>query len=379
VKGNRHLSRLTASRRLATQSSEPGARSPEPPFSPLLAQAWYEWRAGGKALPLLIAVLGALFSLPFLWVRELAPLMPGSAIMVNLWLKILLPCLFALPLLAAVIGCGRRPGTRERSEWVAEGRRELALPWFVAVRPLGDAAMVAARFAMAARSTAAAWGIALGVVTVWMLLPAQDGPRSGPLLLLLLGDLTPRAVVAALAALGFLVLWTWKNQVQGLWADASGRAVIVHGAPIVAHNAVLATLLWVSERAGPLAPDAPVPTTVWAAAGAALALKLAAATAALRFLGQRGEVAPRGLAALAAGWLLAALALAAALIGVARLAPRPGSLEDLVRLTYLPFLHPAVLPPAYREPLILLLFALLFLPLTRLAAAPIMLGWNRRR
>jgi Na+/proline symporter len=134
----------------------------------------------------------------------------------------------------------------------------------------------------------------------------------------------------------------------------------------------------VSQHVVVLAPEGCVSTAVWAALGALLALKLLAATVALRALRRRGQVARRAFAPLIASWLLVVLALAAALAGIARLAPRPGGLEDLIRRTYLPFLHPANLPPACHEPLVRLLFALPFLPLARLAAAPIVLGWNRR-
>lgn len=353
------------------------ARVLRPFASPLQAQIWHDGSASGKMLPLLTAVLGALFSLPFLWVREVTPLVAGAApgtggaIAVNLWLKMLAPCLFALPLLAAIVGCGR-------ARW--EGfSRQLGIPWFLAVRPLDDAALVAARFAMAARGALTAWGIAGLLLSFWLLLPAEDGSRRGPLLFLILPHLTARLALAGLVALALLLLWTWKNQAQALWADASGRPLLVHGAPIASHGAALACLVWVAERGGPLAATGRVPLVVWAGLGVALGMKLLAAFLALRMALQRRQIAPRTLECLGAAWLLTALTLGAALSTVARLQPQPGSLEELLVLTYLPILHPTVLPAAYRESPFLIIAALVFLPLARLALAPLMVGWNRRR
>jgi hypothetical protein len=337
--------------------------------SPLKAQIWCEWRSRGMALPLLVGVLGGIFSLPFLWVQERTPLLPGAppgtagAIAVNLWLKLMQPCLFALPLLGAVVGCGRK----------AEGRRELALPWFAAVRPLDDAALVAARFTAAARSAAVAWGIALFILTGWLLLPGEDGDRRGPLLLLLLPHL-PRAALVGFAALAFLALWTVKNQVQGLWADVSGRPGIVHGVPLAAHGTVLAALVCAATVS-----REELWSTLWTAAIAWLLLKAVAATLLLRALRRHCLLSSRVLAALGAAWLLTAFTLAAALTGIAHLRPEPGSLEELILLTYLPLLHPAALPSGQATALTFVLFALLFLPLGRLAAAPLAMGWNRRR
>src|SRR5207245_2326542 len=43
-------------------------------LSPERAQIWFEWRSMGLGLPLVLAAVCLLMSLPLLWVRDMAPL-----------------------------------------------------------------------------------------------------------------------------------------------------------------------------------------------------------------------------------------------------------------------------------------------------------------
>jgi hypothetical protein len=117
-------------------------------------------------------------------------------------------------------------------------------------------------------------------------------------------------------------------------------------------------------RSSELAPrHLEIPSFVPWLAGIAVVVKAVAAAASLYALQRHGLVERRVLAKLAIGWLLLALVLFGLLIVFVRDAG----------LAILPLPHGLLSAPSIAA------LVILFLPLTRLALAPLALAWNRHR
>jgi hypothetical protein len=345
----------------------------------LSAQLWYEWRSGGAALPLVLGVVCGLLSLPLLWVRELTPLgaPAGSSladIEVNLWLRLQQAMLFAPPLLAAVIGCGRRNYDARRGD--------LTIHPFLATRPLSSHEFVLARWKSAARSTLASWIVMLLFVTGRLLAPASKDDTTAPLLWLLVRGCPWQTFVTLGLILAVLMLWTWKSQVQGLFADVSGRPWCVYGIPLVVHSLLLAA--WCAGLQGSIALQGPqtgpggVPSwLLWLLAGAVAAKAVAATSTWIAV--RRRDLAPLPLLLrLGATWILAALGLIGVLSWIAAEGAPSSPLAELATRIYLPICSDAM-PAAWHSPGTLAALTALFLPFSRLIAAVVTLAANRHR
>lgn len=344
---------------------------------PAAAQAWLEWRRSGFVLPAATAAVCLLLSLPLFWARELLPLelnpprSPLGELELNLWVRLQQSAPLLPVLLAALVGCGRR-GAERRSG-------DPGLPPFAAALPLTAAACVGAKLRTAAVSSCSAWAILAVCFTAWLLLPGRDGARTAPLLVLLAGHASPRTLPLVALCFGVLLLWSWKNQVQGLWADLSGRPALVYGAPLVAHGALLwlfvawahGALLAAGPGGRPLLP----PSLPWLL-GAALGAKLALAAGLGIVLRRRGLVSPRALAVGALAWAAAALGLWSAACWIGELPP--AGLDALIVGDWIPLYGPGV-PAELRSPASLAAIVVLFVPAARLLAAPLALECNRVR
>lgn len=361
-----------------SRPSAPGlSASREAAWSVERAQLWYEWRSHGLALPVAVTALCGLVSLPLLWVRDLVPIQPGGlgsgfgGIQVNAWLWTIQSAFLIPPFAAAVVGCGRRRLGRDGT-----------LPSFLAARPIGEAGLVSARLKAAALSTLAAWAVMLAFGAAWASLPAREGERSAPLAVLLLGHGTGAAFLALLCTGLVLMFWTWKNQVQGMYADLAGRRWVTTGAPWAAHSLTLAGFLayvnWVGSPRDMDLRYAPVPALVNGLLAAGVVAKLAAAAWIAHRLRKRGLVSTRSLASAAAAWGAAALGVFAALWWLASVGAGADPFSGQVVNSYLAFCG-AGAPEAFHRPHYLGAAAVLFVPLTRLLAAPLALEWNRRR
>jgi hypothetical protein len=339
--------------RLEGDGLPPSGRGRAVRSNPARAQLWFEWRRNGWVLPLLVAVACLLFSLPLVWVRDTLPLdptrppaQPGEgvgSIAVNAAFRAQQLAFLTPPFFALMVGCGLR-----RSD---NRRKDLGLNPYFATRPMSSADLVLAKLKMAALSTLAAWGIMLLFLAGWLLTPAQDGGRSGPLVALLLPYVTPKAVLAALTLLLVLVVCTWSNQVQGLFVDLTGRPWVVHGYP-TAVAVVVTAFLWCLaglDRDTLLRIQGLLPRL----AELAMPAKLLSAAWALGSLRRRRLLDAGSLTFWVASWLVVAFGLFA--------------------------LIDAVLPAGLIRPRNLALAVVLFLPLARLAAAPLALEWNRHR
>jgi hypothetical protein len=355
-------------------AAAPGARaplalasslSPHAPFaSPLQAQLWLEWRRHGLMGPLFVGGLCLLLTIPLAWIHDLAPLGASGLfpslrdLELNLWVKLQQGCLFWPVILSGISGGLRSSRAR---------RGDLSLPPFVAARPMSGSAFVFAKLQMAAWSTLAAWAVLLLFVFGWLLTPARLGDRSGPLLLFLLRAMTPKTGLLLLPGLLLLVFWTWKNQAESLCIEMTGRRWLVYGFPAAVYGLGLAAfVLFAHWSSGPREIDlrhTSVPTYVPWLVGLAVTLKAVGTVSAMRALLRRRLAAPRLLGGLVAGWLLTAAGLFAWLLALERAGLFDG----------------CPLPPALFVPGYLAAAAVLFVPLARLALAPLALEWNRHR
>jgi len=224
---------------------------------------------------------------------------------------------------------------------------------FIAARPATSAALVAAKLEASMWSTLATWllvvvaipiGLSLSGTAPIVLVRAQR-------VLAVVG--TPRAAVFVLLGLAGFLAATWKQLVHGLYIGLTGRDWVVK-ASVFLTLSILAALgpvaQWISDHRS-------VQVALWAAIPLLLSVlvgckMLAAAWIAVRLHRSR-LLDNRTLVTGAAYWTLAVLAV----YGL------------LTWLFFAPFL------PRY----LLGLAAILFIPLTRLSAAPLAFAWNRHR
>jgi hypothetical protein len=224
---------------------------------------------------------------------------------------------------------------------------------FIATRPLTSPTLVAATLEMSIWSTLATWLLVLvGIVVAlsasgnW---PAViDRARSTV-------DIfgMPRAIVLLLLGLSVLVLWTWKQLVQGLYIGLTGRTWLIRLSMI----GVLVFVVFIGPVAQWVADHKSAQAALWIATPAILAglvtLKmLAAAGVAARLVSSRllrDHTLVRG--------AVTSVACVFALYGV------------------LCWLVSGPLIPRY----LLALLAILAIPLARVSAAPLALAWNRHR
>jgi hypothetical protein len=165
-------------------------------------------------------------------------------------------------------------------------------------------------------------------------------------------------LLAGVVLLGF-GFWTWRNQVLGLFVDLSGSPRLVYGVPI-------ATAAFIALAPNLLRSDQLNFVTVmeWALP-IALAGKAVAAAWVFRRLVEEGVMSSRAACRVVVGWLISA----ACVLAFAALVRGPLAVYG----RYLG-VGPAT-PSAFQVDLMLLLF----LPLVRLAAAPLSLHRNRCR
>jgi hypothetical protein len=308
--------------------SRPEAR----PFaSAVRAQVWYEWRMRGRGfVSAVVVVVGMLMLLGLLEDRSARA-------------DFGLLFLFIPPLIAAFWG-GQMgsPG---------ESIRSTALSTFAATRPLDNATLALAKFRAATRAAVVAWVFVLLAVMTWFAL--TDGfnrmSRTWDSAVEAYGRGT--TVGYWVLFFGTLVLGTWRALVANQWVGLAGRTWMVPAHVfLMSMLALYALAEWAAWNYDPSRREQ-IARNFLRLAIALVVLKAAAAGWLLRVLGRRNG-------SRAAGWLLAGWAAAAVLL-----------------FAVLVWLVPPSLVPVYA----LALGAVLFLPLTRLVAAPLALGWNRHR
>jgi hypothetical protein len=314
---------------------------PRQPWSAAKAQSWYEWRSGGGPLPVWVAIILPI-ELLLLWVAG-----TSTSLIVFLVVGALVtPVVVAT---FAAVAVSRTSGSGGNGGSASEG---FGLAPFIAVRPLTDAQLLAAKLKMTIRSVLTTWAIVLIAIPIAI---AWSG--SWPTLLGWSRDVAatigaPRAIVLLLVIVASLMLSTWRQLVQSMYIGLTGNDRLIKGS--VFFSLVLASLIgplviWIieSERVG----------VVWSAMPLILsalvcAKMLAAGWVAVR-LTRDGPLDDRTLVIGAVCWTSAVLAL----------------------FTLLAWLSDTPHIPRY----LVMLVAILSVPLARLSAAPLAITSNRHR
>jgi hypothetical protein len=224
---------------------------------------------------------------------------------------------------------------------------------FTATRPMTSAGLVAAKLKMAVLSTLAAWLLVLIAVPVALTLSGTWPVVAEQWEQWLQLETPLRAtVITILVALGLLVL-TWKQLVQNLYIGLTGREWVIKTSVflgLIFFVAIGPVAKWIYEHKEHHA-------ALWEmlpwVAGLLVCMKLTAVFGLMTRLRQLRLLSDRALVTFGSCWLLLVLGL----------------------YGLLAWLVPTELAPRY----LLALFAVLLLPLARLAAAPLALGWNRHR
>lgn len=200
------------------------------PFSSAAAaQFWFEWRGSGIVLPVLVAGVVLLVIAPISWLAS-------SDARYTLWLLI---GALATPIVLAIpVGLAFSKPTF----W----SEDLAVPAFVAVRPLSSHDLVAIKVKVASASAVLSWLVVLAFLAVWLSAWANLDRVSRLATQLFQG-------YSAGAVFGFAVLipvagmfLTWRSLVSHLWSGLSGMRPLF----IVSVVAVVALVTAVPLHAG---------------------------------------------------------------------------------------------------------------------------------
>lgn len=314
-----------------------GART-LPPFRSIgAAQLWFEWRRNGKSLPMLVAMV-----LPF----ELAlPFITGYGSRTFIFELLL------FVLVTPIVMAGFAGATVSKAN--PFGREVYGVTPFTATRPLTSAGLISAKLKMATWSTLATWILMLVAMAIGFSWSGADAVLIDWARWVWNTVGAPRAIVAAILVLGLLITSTWMMLVQSLYVGLTGREWLVKTSGFAAMVFVMSLgplYEWISDSVG-------VQRWLWdwwrVFPAALVVVKLSAAIWIAIRLSRSGLVSDRVLVAGAVGWTMAVFAL----YGV------------LVWWVDTPFLARYVF----------MLFAILAVPLVRVAASPLALAWNRHR
>lgn len=312
------------------------------PFSsPEAAHFWFEWRSSGLVLPALVGGVVLLVILPVSWLVG-----PDATYTLRLLLlSLALPVVLSIPIGIAF---------SKPTFW----SEDLAVPPFVAVRPMSSEDLVAIKVRVALVSAALSWVLVLVSVAIW--LSSWGNLDSLSRLALQLWAFHGHSVEAVYGIAVLIVLagifLTWRFLVSRLWSGLSGTRPMFVGSVLSIVIFVIASLVFDADRLpGWLLSDperlAPV---AWIAAVLVIAKYWIAAYA-------WRAVAPRYLRLYLLIWLAATvsfLALGIVLWGILRI--------------YLPL-------DGERSLSVVILLALCAVPLARIGLAPMQLARNRHR
>ena len=173
--------------------------------SPERAQAWFEWKRHGTALPVLVTCLLP-FELALLWVT-------GETRLVY-W--VLLGVVITPPFMAAFAAVTIARPNQASSD--AAG-----VSPFIATRPVSSASLIGAKLRMTLWSTLLAWLLVLVAVPIALKLSGTWDYVAGFAQRRVDGWGLPRAVVLLLIVIGAFMLTTWRMLVQTLYVGLAGR------------------------------------------------------------------------------------------------------------------------------------------------------------
>jgi hypothetical protein len=226
--------------------------------SPVAAHFWFEWRSSGIVLPALVAGVVLVVIAPMSWLMR----GDGGDTMRLLLAALATPAVLAIPVGAAF---------SKPTFW----SEDLALPAFVAVRPLSAADLVATKVRVAAASVALAWLVLLSFVALWLTLWGNLDSLSQ--LAIQVWAFHGRSVAAVYGAAALVVMagmcLTWRFMVSRLWSGLSGRRTLFLASVTSVVVVAIAGLVFINAgRPGWLLDDpARLAPIVWIAAVAVIA------------------------------------------------------------------------------------------------------------
>ena len=309
-----------------------------PPFGSIpAAQLWFEWRRQGWTLPSLVALvlpfeLGTLFITGF-----------GSTAYV---FKVLIAALLTPILMASFTAA-----TVNKAN--AFARDAYGVSPFMGTKPITTPALIAAKLKMAACSALLAWLVTLAFIAIGYSWSGADAVLREWWSWFVGNAGTPRASVAAAVVLGGLIVSTWLMLVQGMYLGLTGREWLVKTTGLV----WLVIFMAIGPAFQAIANNRDAWVWLWdnwrTVLGILAVVKITAAIVVARRLFRSGLFTDRALVAGAAGWTATVFVLYGIFVWWA-------DTPILPRFVYL-------------------LAAILAVPLVRVSAAPLALGWNRHR
>jgi hypothetical protein len=315
------------------------------------AQAWFEWRVRGIGIPIAVGILLVVWVPGFLMApRAIKNFDPYSPTLTAIAGALTGPgvslagLLVLLPLYMGLMGLDLG-GVLYKGQWIHEARA--GCHPFVGLRPLTDGEIVLAKMRMAARCTLMSWGLTFAVVGLTLGLTGAWRELAAPPIL---NSYSAWEVCVGLAAGAvLLVVFTWLRLIAYLWVGLSGEPKLIRTLAIAVNIGWMPVgyaVWWLLQRPAGV-------TTLQALAIAAVAVKLVLAGVLVRRLVHRRITAAPFAALCLAAWVIVALGLITVISKV---------LPD----EQLPLLAVAAV-------------VILVMPLNGLAAAPLVLAWNRHR
>src|SRR5262245_11238482 len=302
--------------------------------SPAAAQFWFEWRRNGILLPGLMACC-------LLFVAVFVPFAEPFSITIALLTNVYLVASFA-PLVGCAFG---KPDMLVRP---------LGMTHFRAARPMTSGSVAVAKLQAAALGLIIAWGMLAATIFIWLIVTDSFGDwvRLTQPLLGRSESVHPALLVglAIVSLIGFSAV-----QMGGhFFAALSGRVWVVAGVVLV-YLVVVPNLFALHLRHKDSSPELylKVIDLMPALVRLAVALKLVTASGAFYIAWRRGMMTWPQILGIAAVWLFVVVVIV-----------------SLIKLVF---------PPEASRFEYVVLGVVLALPLTRLAAAPHALAWNRHR
>lgn len=201
--------------------------------NPAAAQLWFEWRSSGVVLPALVGGVLLVVFMPLSWiVRSNA----GDTF------RLLLAALSAPVVLAVPVGMAFSKPTF----W----SEDLAVPAFVAVRPLSSEALVGIKMKVAAVSAALSWLVVLVFLTGWLSSWGNlDALSRFAIQLWAFHGQSQTAVygIAILVVFAGMFL-TWRFLVSRLWSGLSGSRRLFVGSVLSTITLVIAGIAFDADR-----------------------------------------------------------------------------------------------------------------------------------
>lgn len=294
--------------------------------SPSRAQLWFEWRQHGWTLPAMVAMV-----VPAELLLLFIPGHNSPTLYITLFLVLISPSFLAAFAAGALATSSR----------------------FAATRPLTTASLIAAKLKMSAFSVLAAWTI----VAVAVVVALEASGKATTVIDRVRAEMevtgTTRFVAGLALLAGAAVASTWKHLVQSLCIGLTNRQWFIKSSVLLALTALVAILPIVETVRG----SHDLQSALWNGLPLILAALVVAKAGAASWvavrLSTRQLLSDRALVISAVSWLAAVVTLYLVLVWLAA----------------------SPLVPRY----FLGAFAILLVPLARIAAAPLALEWSRHQ